>query len=451
MRYKRAGWYNESYRHYLAAKGVKTAYFSKRSDNKNLVEMGLRIKGPAQPPKGSYSGQQRTRKRKIFDSEEFLQRLRFSPEKQKVMEAKYRKQGLNPEQIAHEIDEERKRLKELNLKYVSLQHDADKLRTDFEANKVSDVSTSISALEKKGQINKELASNPEELRAANEALEEIGEMREDFKKQRQSEKELKKTEQEARDIAGVGGRGGATVSLLASSQLLTNKEQYYYKEEGAEFKPLLTAEQQKQMASERKKKLVEELQQYGSVDALIASGNSTIPKEVLRNFKSLRSRSRGGSVIPGSKVDIGRLPWSEKKKKKRAEQKLQEPADRERLAERAAESQLKNIKYADPYDQVKLLEKKYAEEKSKLLPKDARRMHELILRAKENVAFTNKETNVPARDRAGRTKIKRKSEKFTPWGEEERKQKKQAEKHAADAARQEADFMGPLAKGEKNE
>lgn len=498
-RYKPVGWRYESHKHALAAQGIKTKYdyFSRRHPGAPV--------GVAFTPKGTPSGPARTRSRIIFGNEEFLERLKFSPEKKAVLISKYRKAGFSELEVVKKVAEEQERLAKYNKEYRALQKDIGILRAEVGSNKVSDASVSIKKLEERARDNLLMAANnPDEIKAANNMLADVENLRPEFKAQRESEKKLFEKEKEAQDRAGVRGRTSVPVGLLSSSQLLTEKEQYPYfdKELNADFPPSLSEAQQKQMVHERKEMLRDELRLHGSVKNIIASGNSNIPKEVLRKFGALRSRSRGATVIPGSlegtkikfrkekevpqdallfgvmegrplkskhkwhnvntKMTGSSFAWTDKKKK---------ATGRAGLVARAAESQTTQLTPHDPLVDIKRLESKYNETKSSLLPRDARRLRNLIRRAKDNVKLTKSspsylkpydeetkqgghaglglsgrkfERNLPREVVSPR--IKKKKDKFTPWGESERKAKKvaadAADKYAASVAKHNADAAG---------
>jgi hypothetical protein len=423
-RYKSAGWYGESYRHYLAAKGVKTKndYFAR------INAPGFREKGTPVP------GQIRTRPRVILPTEKYLELLQFSPEKQNVLEAKYRKKGLSEDEIHVEVAKERERLRASRERYNKLKEEITELQRDLQQNKVTDANVSFSKLKARAEENLKFAQTPDEVKSAIAERAAVEAMSEDFKKQREIGKKLLEKQKEVKEMTGTGIRGGVPVGVLAKSQLLTQKEQYGFhdKDTDVDF-PALSVEQQQQLVKERRKKLHEELQEFGSAQGIIDSNQSLIPKEVLVGFRSLRSRTRGANII-GHRT-----------------------ANRKRLVERAAESQATQMTPHDSLADLKKLEKAYGEKKSEMLSKDARRMRSLIHRAKENIKLSRSDANVPKS--TGITggkfernlpkeivfpKIKKKKDKFSPWGEQEKKERRAetaaAEKAARDIARAEADI-----------
>ena len=461
-RYKKTGWFNESYRHYLAAKGIKTKtnYFARIDDRP-----GFRPKGTPVP------GHIRTRPRVILPTEKYLELLQFSPEKQKVLEAKYRKKGLSEDEVQIEVNKERDRLRASRERYNKLKEEITELQRDLQQNKVTDANVSFSKLKQRAEENLIMAENPDEVKAAINERAAVEAMSEEFKKQREIGKKLFEKQKAVKDMTGAGIRGGVPVGVLANSQLLTKKEQYGFhdKDTDVDF-PALSVEQQQQMVKERRKKLHEELQEFGSAQGIIDSGQSSIPKEVLVSFRSLRSRTRGASVIPAVKtiekakpsrntkeerwtssdssltVKSGGIPWTKSTKL----------GGRAKLVHRAAESQATQMTPHDSLADLKKLESQYVH-RSEMVPKDARRLRALIHRAKENIKLSRSEANVPKSTGISGGKfernlpkeivfprIKKKNSKFSPWGEQEKKEKRAAaaatEKAAKDVARANEDI-----------
>ena len=423
-RYKKTGWFNESYRHYLAAKGIKTKidYFVRMDERP-----GFRPKGTPVP------GHIRTRPRVILPTEKYLELLQFSPEKQKVLEAKYRKKGLSEDEVQIEVNKERDRLRASRERYNKLKEEITELQRDLQQNKVTDANVSFSKLKQRAEENLKMAESPDEVKSAIVERAAVESMSEDFKKQREIGKKLLEKQKAVKDMTGAGIRGGVPVGVLANSQLLTKKEQYGFhdKDTDVDF-PALSVEQQQQLVKERRKKLHEELQEFGSAQGIIDSGQSSIPREVLVSFRSLRSRTRGANII-GHRT-----------------------ANRKRLVERAEESQATQMTPHDSLADLKKLESQYVH-RSEMVPKDARRLRALIHRAKENIKLSRSEANVPKSTGISGGKfernlpkeivfprIKKKNSKFSPWGEQEKKEKRAAaaatEKAAKDVARANEDI-----------
>lgn len=211
MRYKRTGWFNESYRHYLAAKGVKTSYFSKRREGWRSEAEGLRVAGPAVTT--------RTRPRKIFETEEFLKMLAVSKDPKK--NAEYMKLRSRMAELKEEIDV--RSPKSMAYSKPGLLMRGKQILTPAKLN----------ALEEDAQVKIGSASSTEELAAAQQMLGEIQKMREDVKIASELGKELREKQKAADELAGVKAESlGVSAGWLTPSQWLSKEEQGYVIKKG---------------------------------------------------------------------------------------------------------------------------------------------------------------------------------------------------------------------------
>jgi hypothetical protein len=256
--YKGSGWFKDNYRHYLAAKGIKTrydylahkeGYFISKEERLKRKAMGLSNRGPRNTPSGTPGAYTRTRPRKIISFEELLGKLAVAPIKRKELEDKARANGYTrQEDIDRVVNAEMKKRNELlyaardiESRVADIDEDVNKLEEEVANIKMTDAEgTGVlkTLFGARGENNKRItiaslkkaAKDLEEIEtpAAQEAsrliLKNVARIEEHTKKAIKLQKERAELVKQGEKLAGIPARAGVDIGHTDTLQLLTKEE-----------------------------------------------------------------------------------------------------------------------------------------------------------------------------------------------------------------------------------
>ena len=265
--YKSSGWFKDNYRHYLAAKGIKTkydylahkeGYFISKEERLKRKAMGLTNRGPKYTQPGTPGAYTRTRPRQIISFEELLGKLAVAPIKRKELEDKARANGYTrQEDIDRVVNAEMKKRNELLYaargiegQVADIDEDVNKLEEEVANIKMTDVEgtgvlktlfgargeetrmkngsykrkrITIASLKKAAKDLEEIET-PAAQEASKLILKNIAKIEEHTKKATELQKERAELVKQGEKLAGIPAKSGVEVNHIDTYKLLTKEE-----------------------------------------------------------------------------------------------------------------------------------------------------------------------------------------------------------------------------------